>query len=380
MKYHTETRLRPALVIGDIELVTSLGKAGIPILLGSENGKNPVMYSKYGIRRFTFSSYDSNRFVEELCCVGRDMQKKPVLISNDHRAIAAISYHRERLEKYYSFLLPPEKIVADLIKKQNIEEPVEDDNILIPLICKTFQGDRAESMKPALKPAIDNILFENLSQGDLNHSVTEVCSGVVTREQVTGNEYDHYVSNLFLDKEGNIRGYYIAQRQREYPDQDSGGRDTCIITVENQEVLELSLSVADKLGLKGLVRIEFKKDRISGNFILAGVYPCSNRSLLGMKSGANLAYLYYMYVQNFEANPVISSASPGVKCIDLIRYTRVFTEYYRNGKISFGEWRESLSGDYILSGLSAQDLFPCLMKLWADLTKGNKYRVSRKQE
>lgn len=66
----------PALIIGEIGLLTSIAKTGIPVILGHELKNSPVLRSKYARIKVPFSSYSSPEFIKELCRLGKIIGKK----------------------------------------------------------------------------------------------------------------------------------------------------------------------------------------------------------------------------------------------------------------------------------------------------------------
>lgn len=134
----------PALIIGENGLLTSIAKAGIPVILGHELNNSPALRSKYARFKVPFSSYESPEFIKELCRLGEIIGEKMVILSDDDRALLNISKNRHQLSSYYLFCYPDNGIVEKLLDKQLFSELAEEHNLPVP---KTYQIKSQEEFK-----------------------------------------------------------------------------------------------------------------------------------------------------------------------------------------------------------------------------------------
>ncbi|WP_445665952.1 carboxylate--amine ligase [Fodinibius sp. AD559] len=370
-------------MIGEIGLVRSLATIGIPIYVGSEIENNPVLHSKYVQRKIMFSSYDSIEFIDQLCNFGKTLDHKPVIFSDDDRAILNISNNRERLAKYYHLLYPNKEMVAKILDKQRFTELSElyqlpspesyqvsttsdFEQIVLevpyPCIIKPTQrhfwwGDEFVEKVGKYQKAFKCSNESDLR--DLYQKISEINPSVVIQEYVQGEVKQHVSANLFVDKKGAVKGYYIAQKFRIYP--IKAGTGTYVMTVGNNEVVDISKKIIEKLNLRGLVNIQFKQDSRTGQYKLMEIHARNSLwSLLGGKAGANLAELYYNYLVDGQASDKTVVARPGVKYINLSKDVRAFWESRAAGTITFGEWLASFKGDRVFAVLSFVDPAPML--------------------
>jgi D-aspartate ligase len=382
----------PVLVLGEIGLVSSLGQAGVPIIVGSETNRNPVLYSKYAHRHAFFSSYDSKAFIAELRQLGRSLNQKAVIYSDDDRAILNISNHREALEPFFHILYPSLDMVGRILDKQCFTElseiydlpaprsvkishpqelPYVKTKLKFPCIVKPTQrhfwwGEEFRQVMDGYHKAIQCKTYDELTK--TYRKICQINSSVVIQEYVAGGDDRHYSANLFVDRDGEVRGYYIARKLRIYP--INAGNGTYIITVLNEEVLNISKDIIRKLDLKGLVNIQFKQDSNTGEYKLMEIHARNSQwSLLGAKAGANLALMYYRHLTAEADSKDLSTARPGVKYFDLAKDIRAFFDYRKNGLLTFRQWRMSLRGDRVFVGLSWRDPWPMLIQLWYILSK-----------
>lgn len=377
----------PVLVIGEIGLLSSVGELDIPVYIGSETTQNIALHSRFAKQSFIFSDYDTSSFINELCELGQRFEKKPVIFSDDDRALLNISQHRERLKDHYQFLYPEKQTVNKLLDKQSFVELSEEYDLPSPgsfqvASLKEFHSISSQISYPCIiKPTqrhfwwgeefIDKVGFYRKAIKcsdydelcDIYQKISEINPSVVIQEYVEGDDKQHYSANLLIDKEGALQGYYIAQKKRIYP--IKAGSGTYVETVKNPDVLDISMSIINKLGLKGLVNVQFKQDCRTGKYKLMEIHIRNSMwSLLGTKAGANLAHMYYRHLVNGYQVEEPVEARPHVKYFDLTKDFLAFRSYQAEGTLTFREWWNSLKGDRVFAILSSRDLMPLIFQIW----------------
>lgn len=383
LKRTIKTKQPPALVIGEIGLVRSLAATGIPIYVGSEIKNNPVLHSKYVQRKILFPSYDSVEFIDQLCDFGKTLTHKSVIFSDDDRAILNISNNRDQLKKYYHLLYPDKEMVAKILDKQRFTDLSDTFQLPSPKsyqVSANTDFEEVASVVPypcIIKPTQrhfwwgDEFLrkvgryqkaFKCSTESelrDLYHKIAEINPSVVVQEYVKGKVKQHVSANLFVDKKGEVKGYYVAQKFRIYPVR--AGTGTYVMTVDNPEIVDISKEIVEKLDLRGLVNIQFKQDSHTKQYKLMEIHARNSLwSLLGRKAGANLAELYYCHIVDAKNPDKTVIARPGVKYINLSKDVRAFGESWAAGTITLGEWLGSFSGEKVFADLSLIDPIPML--------------------
>lgn len=380
------TKEVPALIIGEKGLLTSIAATGILVILGHELKNSPVLRSKYARFKVPFSSYDSPEFITELCRLGEIIGRKLVIFSDDDRALLNISKNRGRLEPYYHFIYPENNTVKKLLDKQSFSELAADYKLPYPksyevnsnidLSLTTSKITYPCIIKPAKRHYWWGKLFRNTlgfykkaikcnNNEELEYIyglISKINPSVVIQEYVQGEDDQHFSANIFADKKGVIRGFYIAQKLRVYP--VSAGTGTYIKTVNNKEVEDLSFEIVSKLKLKGLLNIQFKKDSKTNKYMLMEIHIRNSLwSLLGGKAGANLGEQYYKYLTSKFHDQRIITARPDVKYINLSHDILAALEYYREDKITLYQWMKSLQGESVFALSSITDPMPAFYKI-----------------
>lgn len=381
------TKEVPALIVGEKGLLTSIAATGIPVILGHELKNSPVLRSKYARFKVPFSSYDSPEFINELCRLGEVIGRKMVILSDDDRALLNISKNRQELKPYYLFLYPENNTVEKLLDKQSFSELAADNELPYPksyevnskidLSITTSKITYPCIIKPAQrhywwgKTFTDTLGYykkaikcENIQELEYIYGlISKINPSVVIQEYVQGEDDQHYSANIFADKNGVIRGFYIAQKLRVYP--VSAGTGTYIKTVNNKEVEQIIFEIVSKLKLKGLLNIQFKKDSKTNKYMLMEIHIRNSLwSLLGGKAGANLGEQYYKYLTSkYKHDQKILTARPDVKYINLSHDILAALEYYREDKLTLYQWMKSLQGDRVFALTSISDPLPAFYKI-----------------
>lgn len=378
--------LNPILVIGEIGLVHSVGMSGIPVYAGSNFRDNSALYSRYVKKKISFSDYQSPKFIDELCELGETLQQKAVFLSDDDDAILAFSRHRERLSEYFSFLYPNAGIVEKVLDKQQFCSLSMNCGLPVPASFAISSRQELKNILPRLpfpcviKPTNRSDWYdENFTQVmggykkaylcnnknellDLYGRVSKINPRLVVQEYVKGEDDMHFELNMYVDRDGALKGYYIGQKPRIYP--IGAGIGSYIKTVQDNEILEKGLSIVKELNLFGLLDFQFKRDAETGEAKLLEIHFRNTVwGFLGPAAGMNLYKMYYNDLTGLE-ELLPETYKLDVKYFKLERDIPAFLQYRSSGKIGFQEWINSYSGNYVIGGFSMKDPVAMAATIW----------------
>lgn len=381
----------PVLVCSEIGLIRCLGAAGIPTLTGTEEAENVASYSRYSNGKIIFSSYESEQFIQELCKLGKELDYRPVLMSYDDRLIRNISRYREKLLKYYRFLLPSHEMVEDLLDKQKFVELARAYNLPTPGSLRvTDQSDLKLVSKHLKKPYLIKPLYrhhwfhEDFTEivgsyqkafvcyslqelEELYSRISQINANVVIQEYIAGPDDHMYDINMYIDKKGEVKGIIVAQKLRVYP--PTAGYGSYVVTVDDEEILNLSKKIAQKLNLVGLINIQFKRDNNTGEPRLIEIHTrTSIFDILGIKAKMNLPAIYYADMTGREL-PVNGVCKTDVKYLNIERDLRLFFEFGKNYGLTFKNLAGSYMGTKVIDGFSISDPVPSAMAAWKKIKK-----------
>lgn len=375
----------PVLACSEIGKLHSLAFAGIPVYAGSNYDQNTALYSRFVQRRLRFSDYESEAFIEELCHFGKNQPGPVVLMTDDDQAVLAISKHRRRLQKHFLFLLPDHDMVECVHDKQKFYKKAEEQGLNIPTTHTIASSDELDAissqlnfpciLKPVSKDSWWREEYEQVAKSQkkalrcsdveelyqIYEQLKQFKKPVIVQELIEGPDDQHFSVNMYLDREGQVRGYYLYQKVRMCP--PKAGRGSYLITVEDAKVAAEAKKVARTLGMRGLINIQFKRDE-TGAVKLIEIEPrLSVSSYLGVAAGANLAVQYYYNLVGEEVT-TLSDYQTNVKYFDLIRDIKAFWQYRQQGELTLPEWVKSYRGNRVYNGYSLKDPLPIVMSLW----------------
>ncbi|HET8864926.1 MAG TPA: ATP-grasp domain-containing protein [Gracilimonas sp.] len=387
---NTKNNLPPVLACSEIGVVQCLGKAGIPVHSGSFFNDNPALYSKYVSRRVPFSTYTSEKFIDELCEYGKSIDQKAVFISDDDRAILLFSEHRERLEPYFHFLMPEKKMVEGVLDKRKFCNLSREYGLPSPVSFffsteKEYEEIKNDIPFPCIiKPAFkqdwwDSSFLEivgeykkaytlnNLKELDeLYAKLKRVSPRAIIQEFIPGDDDHLYSLNMYVNKDGELKGIYIAQKRRIYP--IGAGTGCYVVTVHEEEIVKQTINMVKKLNFKGLVNVQFKKHSVTGEPKIMEIHVRNSFwNYLGAAAGMNLAALYYKDLTGSDINytspetPV--SYKKNVAFMDLGKDIKAFLQYKRAGQLTFRDWASTYKGDFVTGGNLVNDPLPIIKNI-----------------
>lgn len=373
----------PVIAIGEISLLKSIKDLNTKIILCGENEENLSWYSKYAHKKIRVPSYDTPEFIEKLCKIGKDLNRKAVIYSDDDRALLNISNNRKQLKEYYLFLYPELKMLQKILDKQAFIKLSDQHELPTPIsrpvktVSTVFEVAEKMPYPCVIKPTERHYWWgENFINAvgyykkaikcsspqeliDTYIKIATVNSSVVIQEYVVGPDKNHYSINLFVTHDGKIKGYYICRKFRIYP--RGAGVGTIVVTVDLPKLFNISRKIIQKLDLVGLVNLQFKKDQRTGDYKLLEIQNRNSMySLIGNVAGAPLAEINYKYMTGQKLSDTLVTAKEGVKYIDLVRDLKAFKQYHEAGEINLSNWIRSLKGVRVFSMISYRDPGPVI--------------------
>lgn len=187
-------------------------------------------------------------------------------------------------------------------------------------------------------------------------------SDFVVQEQITGGEEHVYSFHAYLDASRRSLGHYVGRKIRTYP--RTAGVSTYLELVSEPELCRVGFEVLERLGLVGVVKLDFKRDPGTGRFYLLEVNPRFNLwNHLGAAAGVNLPMLAYQDLTGLPASPS-PEARTGVRWLSLADDTRTFVRLFAPaGELTLWSWLASLRGPKVYDVFAWDDPSPFVMSL-----------------
>lgn len=356
--------LPTACVLGEIDLVRALGRAGIGCAVAAVPG-DPAGHSRHAVERVEwFDPWDeSDLMLESLLSWGRAQRKKPVLFYNGDHDLLLVSRNRDVLSRHFSFVVASPDLVEDLVDKERFRAMGERQNLPVPP-NSSFDAardgpDSVELPYPiVLKPATRRVdIWAPVSGGrkairiddqEALHVLWPHLADqgrMIAQTLIEGDEDRIESYHLFAGDNGEILCDFTGRKIRTLPQRF--GDTTSLEITRADDVAELGRKLVEKIGLTGVAKFDFKRDA-GGRLWLLEVNPRFNLwHNAGAVAGANIPEAVY---RQLTGDPEVRCAArPGItwchptKDLKAARGTGMSTfEWLRWARRTNAKWAMSL--------------------------------------
>jgi D-aspartate ligase len=366
--YRLDPKRLPVVLLGGITLVRTLGMAGIQAIVASSDPADPVFASRYCLGHHVLPSFDqADAAVDAIVALGDRLcglygRRVPLMYGSDD-ALELIYAHRERMQRHFLLMLNDPDIGKALIAKDRFQALALSREIPIPQELQwegSGPGTLASVRGPVLiKPSLKvdwygSQLRERLFPGDskarvfasgieaLNHPVVALFREQLTfQEYIPGGEECLWSYHGLADGQGQVLASFIGRKIRTYPPVD--GESSFIELARDNSLADLGRYVAARLPLKGVFKMDFKRDPRDGRWYLLEINARFNLwHYLGAHNGVNLmraAYDFLIDGAQWESDKYSTSRRWLSLGIDFFSYRRLAAA----GKLSFVAWLASIA-------------------------------------
>lgn len=302
---------RMACVIGSMLLVRPLGRAGIRSTVVVEPG-DVAAYSRF--TRDVIPRADPieepDVLLERLLRYARTQAEPPVLYYGQDSELLFVSRHRDRLDENFRFAIADGALVEDLVDKarfrelaRRLELPVpsavhvdpavaspSDVELRFPLIVKPAahgRGDWAALAGAAKAVQVDGEEALRQLWPRLAHAGVEV----VLQELIAGPESRIESYHVYVDPAGDRAGEFTGRKIRTDP--AAFGQTTALEITGAGDVAELGREVTSRLGLRGVAKLDFKRDERDRLHLLEVNARFNLWHHAGAEAGVNLPALVF---------------------------------------------------------------------------------------
>lgn len=317
--------------------------------------------------------------------LGRRYPDRPVLLYGEDINMLFVSRCRDTLARYYRFLMPPPGLAEMFVNKAEFQRLAESHGLPVPAsrVALSYEelADASQRISyPAfVKPAYTmNWSFDTpalrkkyrgykfaLRPYRSAKEMLEFCSelpfgngGVVVQEFIEGTDREIYSFHGYFDEHSQPLGYFIGRKIRTYPIHQGGS--ACIETVDEPSVAAIGITALQKVGFRGIVKIDMKRNPRDGKFQILEVNPRYNLwESLGAFAGMNLTTIAYHHQRGEAAGPTKATYALGYKWLFFKQDIRsFFSGYWRNGEWTIWQYLASLHGKKIYQMWDWKDPWP----------------------
>lgn len=356
----------PVLLLGGVNLVRTLGMAGIPAVVASADPDEPAIASRYCAAHFILPPLDHPQAIERLAGIGERMreaagQRVPLMYGSDD-ALELIYAHRERLQRHFSFLVTDPAIAEALIAKDRFQSLALMRGLPVPREL-LWEGDGPGSLGGAtrevlVKPRVkvdwhDSVLCARVFNGDSKariyaHGAAALADPAVAlfRDQLTFQEYipggDEALWSFhgYADETGALLASFIGRKVRTDP--PLTGESAFIELAHDDSLAELGRDIAARLPLKGPFKMDFKRDPRDGRWYILEINARYNLwHYLGAANGVNLMAAAYGYLLGHQRR-MPPRARTTRRWLSLENDWRAFRVLHARGELGWRGWIASI--------------------------------------
>jgi predicted ATP-grasp superfamily ATP-dependent carboligase len=374
-----------AMLIGDMNLLRCFIGTNIRTFILSRDEDDVLRYSRY----FRHGSMVPNQnddpegFISALIDIGGKFREKPTLYFCNDGILLLVSKHREKLEKYYRFLMPPHEIVEGTVDKTKFGILSEKYGLPVPQTLRSSNiANAEEALKSIGLPCIlkpdsrhhgwdDSDLIRNeggqpqkVLRADTPDefrkryaAIRQFTNSFVIQSYIPGGDDNIFSFHGYFDRESRPLAYFIGRKIRTYP-KDSG-ISTYLQLVKDPEVTRVGLDILKKLNFVGPVKLDFKKDARNGELYLLELnarFTLWNH--LGTVCGINIPQIAWDYLHGKKCE-LRAEYKTGVKWLSFGNDVRAFWKSYRpDHDLTWTQWLSSFRGKKVYDLFSWRDPLP----------------------
>lgn len=356
----------PVLLLGGINLVRTLGEAGIPAIVASADGEDPARDSRFCKGVYEMPPLDTPAAVEALVAAGRRLalhfgRRVPLMFGSDD-ALELVGRHRRRLERYFLFLVNDPEVAVGLIAKDRFQAFGYQRGLPLPRALRFDAcGDDAVAAFPGavlVKPKVkydwhNTALCARLFDGDgkarifasgaeaaAHPDVAAHAGELLFQEYVAGDDRELWSYHGFADEDGTVVADFVGRKVRTFP--ALTGESAFVELARDEALAALGRDVARRCPLKGFFKMDFKRDAASGRWYLLEINArCNLWHYVGARNGVNLMRVAYEYLLE-GSTPAAARAGTTWRWVNLRLDWRAYRELAARGELGFARWALSL--------------------------------------
>jgi predicted ATP-grasp superfamily ATP-dependent carboligase len=354
----------PVVVLGGLNIARACGLAGLPVIVAAAEADAPVYLSRHcttAVLLPPLAQIDAvtdrlMRLGERLgAALGRPV---PLFYSNDDY-LNILLQSRGRLSQYFRFLVNDPEVAAGLIDKERFDALARARQLPVPRQLEWSEATAAEGavlVKPRLKLAYEQTavylrLFGGAGKARIFASGRELAAHplafalrgeLVFQEYVPGGDREIWSFHGFADEDSRVLAWFTGRKLRTWPAHT--GQSTYLELARHEELAGLGRRLVAQVPLKGVFKLDFKRDPHSGRFYLLEINARFNLwHYLGAANGINVPRIAYDYLLEGRRPAQSPGFGTSVRWLSLKHDWRAYRELARRGELDFWRWAASLA-------------------------------------
>jgi len=369
-----------------LDIARSLGRRGIPVY-----GIDPCRSAVAGRSRYCRlvvcpdPSRDEEAYVEFLLEWGRQQRQRAVLYPVSDETVLLCSRERERLRRYYAFVMPDHDRLVDLSTKARLARIASECAVPVPQTVLPSNESEMLAMAPhldypvLLKPVESSYwhkpeIAERLRQGLLaGRPKVVVCSDpasllcayreiarfdprMIVQALVPGPDQNLAYISFYLNRKSEPLAMFAGRKLRVIP--PGFGSASYVQSFHDPDLVDVALRLLRGARFQGLGGLEFKRDSRDGRYKLIefntrfGMWDG-----LAVRCGVDTPYIAYADALGLEPEHQYAYRE-GIIWWDWQRDLRALYMYRRLRQLTFRQWLRSLRGEKMHAIYSCEDWRP----------------------
>jgi len=358
----------PVLLLGGLSQVWPLGFAQIPVIVATSDLKNPALASRYICGHCLLPSKEASKsaIIARLLEAGQELSRitgsrLPIFCGNDDDLALTYEFHDSLAESYLLFGNDP-ALGLSLLEKNRFHALAEERGLPVPQ-AYACDGDGENAVGRAENPVIvkprskqmwqQSPVFRTLFQGQGKAKVfrngrellaqpglISIKDQIVIQDYIPGSDDRIYSFHGLADDASELIAWFLGRKLRTFP--KLTGESSFIELIKDRELFFTGCEIAKRLGLRGVFKMDFKRDVRDGRLYLLEINARFNLwHYLGAANGVNLPRAAYEYmVYGVRRRP--SAYATKYKWQHLLLDCHAYRELHALGEISLWRWVSSL--------------------------------------
>jgi D-aspartate ligase len=380
-----------ALVMGDVDMVRALGVAGIPVAFFGPDNEAARRSRHVQVQLPWIDPWERPyELVDLLLTFARAQPQPVVLFPQTDATLLLASRHRAQLAERFRLSLAGAELVEALVDKARFQALADEHALPVPPAQRLRPSPGAPP--PAIEvpfPVVVKPLTRTPGWTQLAGSskalhvmdaddfarawrdLAELPTELLAQQLIAGPESSIESFHVYVDVSGAIAGSFTGRKIRTFP--LDYGQSTAVEVVALPDVAELGREVVARLGLKGVAKLDFKRD-VVGRLHLLEINPRFNLwHYPGAVAGVNLPALVYADLTG-RPRPPVAAQPRRVAWVDPLQDLRAV----HAAGVGAIEWLRFLAGCRAVCGLAWADPAPFLRaKLWGAIWRRSFSRARR---
>jgi predicted ATP-grasp superfamily ATP-dependent carboligase len=353
----------PVVLLGGLNLLRPLGRAGIPVIVATPDARAPVLASRFCSGSLLLPPLGQRAGVAlALVRLGerllRELGKPVPLFYGNDDVQTLIQEHREALAPYFRLVLNEPATARALLDKDLFQTLAENRGLPVPRVLRWDELARVECpvlVKPKTKTAWDESavhlrLFEGAGKARVFASGRDVVGNPLVellREQLLFQEYlpgddrNLYSFHGFATERSEVLAWFVGRKVRTWP--ALTGATSYLELAHEDDVALAGLDAVARLGLKGVFKVDFKKDARTGRYRLLEVNARFNLwHHAAAWNGLNLPLIAYEYLVHGR-RPAWQDYDTKVRWLCFELDFRAYRDLTTQGQLGAAAWLRSLA-------------------------------------